>query len=96
MLTPKEVINDKMKRRGWRMHEETDLTASYALTLREWMRNLYSHKPNLTKKWIGEGIAPERIERFYRGFGLYLALSQAGFRPETDNAQDWQLTFRPA
>lgn len=95
VLTPKEVISQEMAKRGWRTHQETELGPSYALTLREWVRNLYDAKPALTKQWMAEGIPLEKIERFYRGFSTYLAFCEAGFRPATNNIQGSQQTFRP-
>jgi cyclopropane-fatty-acyl-phospholipid synthase len=96
VLIPKQEIIDGMDQRGWRKHEETELTPSYALTLREWIRNLYENKGELSEKWLKQGIQSTAIERFYRGFSFYLAVSEAGFRPGTGHLQDWQLAFRPA
>lgn len=95
VLTSKEMMGRKLEARGWRTHEETELGPSYALTLREWRRNLHQNKGALTELWSDEGTSGEVIERFFRGFTTYLAFCQAAFRPQTDLMQDWQLTYRP-
>jgi cyclopropane fatty-acyl-phospholipid synthase-like methyltransferase len=95
-LAPKETIIDKMADRGWSLHEETDLTSSYALTLREWIRNFCENEPELTAKWLEAGVPSSQIRRFQDGFKFYLAACQAGFRPVTQNIQCWQTAFRPA
>lgn len=95
ILTPKEVISRKMQDRRWFTHEVTELGPSYALTLREWIRNLENHRPALTQKWLAEGQSQQDIDRFYRGFELYLAFSEAGFRRQMNNIQDSQITFCP-
>lgn len=94
-LTPRRFIQDSLFDRGWRTHEATELGPSYALTVREWIRNLYDNRPALSAAWQNEGIPVEKIDRFYRGFGLYLAFCEAGFRPVTGNIEGWQQTFQP-
>lgn len=95
ILVPKRFIENSMMELGWRTHEETELGPSYAPTLREWMRNLLANKAALSEQWTAQGVEPEKIERFYRGFSFYLAFCQAAFRPDMDHLQNWQLTFRP-
>lgn len=94
-LVPLRTVGEGMAVRGWRMHEATDLTRSYDLTLREWRRNMQAGKTALTDMWLSDGHAPEAIDRSNRGFDFYLAFSQAGFRKGTDHIQTWQTTFRP-
>ncbi|HWB39364.1 MAG TPA: class I SAM-dependent methyltransferase [Candidatus Saccharimonadales bacterium] len=98
VLTPKDVIRQKMAERGLQVvGQETELGSSYAQTLREWRRNLEASRAALTGKWRGEGRSPAQIERFYRGFGnIYLAWCQAGFMPQMNNIQASQMTFRRA
>jgi cyclopropane fatty-acyl-phospholipid synthase-like methyltransferase len=94
-LLPKETIVENMASRGWNLHEATDLTPSYALTLREWLRNFCEHEQALAEKWQSEGISADKIRRFQNGFKFYLAACQAGFRPVTNNIQCWQTAFCP-
>ncbi|HET7673371.1 MAG TPA: cyclopropane-fatty-acyl-phospholipid synthase family protein [Candidatus Saccharimonadales bacterium] len=94
-LVSLQTISKGMAERGWRMHEATDLTRSYDLTLREWRRNMHTNTSALTDRWVEEGNSPEAVARSNRGFDFYLAFSQAGFRKGTDHIQDWQTSFRP-
>ena len=97
VLTPKETIDKHFAKRGWELDEVVSLGSSYALTLREWIRNLWDAKPTLTAKWLHEGIMSDEIDRFWRGFSFYLAASEAGFRPGTGpNIADYQLSYRPS
>lgn len=97
VLTPREVITDHLAQRGWQTDTVEDLGSSYALTLREWIRNLWDSKPQLDAKWRSEGTTSDQIDRFWRGFSFYLAASEAGFRPGTGpNIGVWQLGFKPS
>lgn len=97
VLTPREVISSNMEQRGWQLDRVEDLGSSYALTLREWIRNLWDKKPELDAKWQSEGITSGKIDRFWRGFSFYLAASEAGFRPGTGpNIGVWQLAYKPS
>lgn len=94
VLTPKETINKELAARGWENTAAKELGASYAPTLREWIRNLWDHRTTLDQKWQADGIDTHRIERFWRGFSFYLAASEAGFRSGTGpNISDWQLGY---
>ena len=96
VLTPKEVITEGLASRGWELENSESLGPSYALTLREWIRNLWDNKPMLDQKWQQDGIDAQQIERFWRGFSFYLAASEAGFRPGTGpNIGVWQLAYKP-
>lgn len=96
VLTPREVIDTHFGKRGWQPDGKVNLGSSYALTLREWIRNLWDSKSALDTKWRGEGIADDKIDRFWRGFSFYLAASEAGFRPGTGpNIGVWQLAYTP-
>jgi cyclopropane-fatty-acyl-phospholipid synthase len=96
VLTPRKVINKRMAERGWNIEQETELTRSYAPTLREWRRNLNSNFGALYSKWRSQGIEWPQIQRFFRGFNFYLAFSEAGFHEITDHLEDWQLMYKPA
>lgn len=93
-LTSVETITGHMARRGFRLHERTEMGDSYALTLREWLRRFNDNLPALREKWKQDGQSPQQIGRFERGFNFYLAACQAGFRPETGpNIGVQQLVF---
>ncbi|MCA9327414.1 class I SAM-dependent methyltransferase, partial [Candidatus Saccharibacteria bacterium] len=97
-LSSVRKIRQHMERRGFGLAEKpTEMGPSYALTLHEWLKNLAAHRPTLSEKWQAEGHSVEEIDRFYRGFGFYLAACVAGFRPETGpNMGGQQLVFKPA
>ncbi len=88
VLTPAEEIVYQMHWRGLQIHGEdgvTDTTPSYAITTREWTRNLQANRAALTEKWLAEGIPQDAIDRFYKGKTFYLQASQAvsDLRPAT-------------
>ncbi|MGB4762205.1 MAG: class I SAM-dependent methyltransferase [Candidatus Saccharimonas sp.] len=95
VLTPERTIVQQLERRELTLSGRQDLGESYALTLREWIRNLWDRREELDKEWRAEGMTSAQIERFWRGFSFYLAASQAGFRAGTGpNIGVCQLAFK--
>ena len=95
-LTPADHIAKKMTQNGWRRQEQTELGPDYSLTLREWRRNNLDNREALTRQWLDEGVSPDAIKRYFIGFsGLYLGLSEAGFRPDVQNITASQMLLVP-
>ncbi|PID98968.1 hypothetical protein CSA80_02495 [Candidatus Saccharibacteria bacterium] len=93
------TIDQHMTERGFARlaMEPSELGASYALTIQQWLRRFNDNLPQLRSLWEQEGRTSEQIDRFTRGFNFYLAACIAGFRPETGpNISAQQLVFERA
>jgi cyclopropane-fatty-acyl-phospholipid synthase len=86
----RSIVRD-MEERELRLYEHTDATASYGPTLRGWRQNLHEYAIPRTLRRKAQGITTTQSARSDRGYDLYFALSETGFR--TRYIEDHQLTF---
>ncbi len=85
------TIVDGMNRNGWSWNEMVNLSSSYPHTLGGWRGNLHDNMPARTARRLANGIPEQRSQSSDRGYDLYLALSETGFR--VGNILDFQLGF---
>jgi cyclopropane-fatty-acyl-phospholipid synthase len=90
-LVAKRSIVREMEKRGLRLYEHTDATSSYGPTLRGWRQNLHIYEFPRTVRRTAKGITTTASTRSDKGYDLYFALSETGFR--TRYIEDHQLTF---
>lgn len=86
----RSIVRD-LEKRGLGLYEHTDATASYGPTLRGWRENLHEYNILRTLRRAAQGITTTQSARSDRGYDLYFALSETGFR--TKYIEDHQLTF---
>lgn len=90
LVAKRSIVRD-MAKRELRLHEHTDATSSYGPTLKGWRSNLHTYDSARTARRTAQGVTTGRSARSDRGYDLYFALSETGFR--TRYIEDHQLTF---